>query len=245
MPLPALLSSTQAALKSYYDANSKVINTLFSNIFRRRKNANDPIIDDEDFKDISQNAFIRAYNGIHNYKEEGRMAGWLGRIFNNCYIDYYNKKKQEKQKALDSTDKNTDSKDRVEFDFTPKLEPSTDNLDSDVDKAVKKLIELRNNRNGMFSCYQIIAYLLNVGTLSDQQTAEILNELSLQALIPPNVKGILSQYLRDVVELELYECIISHIFQARGGYQPYVGAESINNGLVSTWVSRVKNYLEI
>ncbi|MEX2595476.1 MAG: sigma-70 family RNA polymerase sigma factor [Salibacteraceae bacterium] len=49
--------------------------------------------DSEEAKDILQNAFIKVFNGIDNYKGDGSFEGWIKRIVVNTAIDNYRRKK--------------------------------------------------------------------------------------------------------------------------------------------------------
>ena len=44
-------------------------------------------------KDIRQEIFLKVYDKIHKYKNEGSFEGWLGRISRNFVIDYIRKNK--------------------------------------------------------------------------------------------------------------------------------------------------------
>ncbi|MEO7977451.1 sigma-70 family RNA polymerase sigma factor [Flavobacterium sp.] len=62
---------------------------------------------EDDAKDVFQEAFIIAFQKIHQYKFEGSFEGWLKRIFINKLIETLNKKKKESF-FLDVFDPETD-----------------------------------------------------------------------------------------------------------------------------------------
>lgn len=62
---------------------------------------------EDDAKDVFQEAFIIAFQKIYQYKFEGSFEGWLKRIFINKLIETLNKKKKENF-FLDVFDPDTD-----------------------------------------------------------------------------------------------------------------------------------------
>lgn len=62
---------------------------------------------EDDAKDVFQEAFIIAFQKIHQYKFEGSFEGWLKRIFINKLIETLNKKRKESF-FLDVFDPDTD-----------------------------------------------------------------------------------------------------------------------------------------
>ena len=66
---------------------------MFGVCFRYAKNA-------EDAKDILQEAFIRVFNYLKDFKHEGSFEGWIRRITVNCAIRYY----ENNLRRLDSGD---------------------------------------------------------------------------------------------------------------------------------------------
>ncbi|MDR7211402.1 sigma-70 family RNA polymerase sigma factor [Flavobacterium piscis] len=62
---------------------------------------------EDDAKDVFQEAFIIAFQKIHQYKFEGSFEGWLKKIFINKLIETLNKKKKESF-FLDVFDPETD-----------------------------------------------------------------------------------------------------------------------------------------
>lgn len=50
--------------------------------------------------DIFQDAFMKVFHGIKNYKGEGSFDGWVRRIFVNTAIDYYKKSKNRNERPI-------------------------------------------------------------------------------------------------------------------------------------------------
>lgn len=69
---------------------------------------------EDDAKDVFQEAFIIVFQKIHQYKFEGSFEGWLKRIFINKLIETLNKKKKESF-FLDVFDTETDFTEEVEL----------------------------------------------------------------------------------------------------------------------------------
>lgn len=51
------------------------------------------VIDHDDANDVVQNAFIKAWKGLSNFKEDSQLFTWLYRIATNESITFLNKKK--------------------------------------------------------------------------------------------------------------------------------------------------------
>ncbi|MCI9844101.1 RNA polymerase sigma factor [Flavobacterium pectinovorum] len=73
---------------------------------------------EDDAKDVFQEAFIIVFQKIHQYKFEGSFEGWLKRIFINKLIETLNKKKKESF-FLDVFDPDTDFTEDEELDVIP------------------------------------------------------------------------------------------------------------------------------
>lgn len=54
---------------------------------------------------IFNNAMLRVYNNIHQYREEGKFMGWIRTIIVNCCLDYVRKQARFKeQKSIDGNE---------------------------------------------------------------------------------------------------------------------------------------------
>ena len=74
---------------------------------------------EDDAKDVFQEAFVIVFQKISQYKFEGSFEGWLKRIFINKLIEALNKKKKESF-FLDVFDPDTDfSEEEEELDIIP------------------------------------------------------------------------------------------------------------------------------
>lgn len=61
----------------------------------------------EDAYDVSQEAFIKVYKSIKNFKEESSFSTWLYRLVSNTCLDYL--KKNKKVKTLNTTISSNDN----------------------------------------------------------------------------------------------------------------------------------------
>ncbi|PWB23267.1 sigma-70 family RNA polymerase sigma factor [Flavobacterium sp. HTF] len=73
---------------------------------------------EDDAKDVFQEAFVIVFQKINQYKFEGSFEGWLKRIFINKLIETLNKKKKENF-FLDVFDPDTDFVEEEELDIAP------------------------------------------------------------------------------------------------------------------------------
>ncbi|OHT44765.1 RNA polymerase subunit sigma-24 [Flavobacterium tructae] len=73
---------------------------------------------EDDAKDVFQEAFVIVFQKIGQYKFEGSFEGWLKRIFINKLIETLNKKKKESF-FLDVFDPDTDFVEEEELDIAP------------------------------------------------------------------------------------------------------------------------------
>ena len=115
--------------------------------------------DDADAEDVVQEAFIKAFSKLNQYKAEVTFGAWLKRIVINKSIDFLKSKKQHLL-ALDEVhlkvvDTEVDDKWLVEDDITL----------NDVKKAIKELPKT----------YQYVVMLYLIEGYDHQEISEILN----------------------------------------------------------------------
>ena len=93
------------------------------------------VITHEDADDVTQNTLIKAWKGLHNFKEESQLYTWLYRIASNESITFLNKKK--KRFFISMND--------VEFELSQALESdeqySGDEIQLTLQKAILTLPE--------------------------------------------------------------------------------------------------------
>ena len=59
------------------------------------------VFEHEDANDVIQNAFIKVFRGIHNFKGKSKMYTWLYRIATNEAITFLNKKNRKSTASID------------------------------------------------------------------------------------------------------------------------------------------------
>lgn len=65
--------------------------------------------EDEAF-DLTQETFLKAFKGLHTFKEQSHFSTWLHRIANNTVMDYYRKKKGVHITSIDSGVEESDTR---------------------------------------------------------------------------------------------------------------------------------------
>src|SRR5687767_15829592 len=56
---------------------------------------------EEDVEDVMQEAYIRGYEKLHQFRKEARFSTWLGRILINCALQHLNSVKKKNQVSID------------------------------------------------------------------------------------------------------------------------------------------------
>ena len=120
-------ASYERLMKKYY----QLIHNLVYRMISRK----------EDVEDLTQEAFIKAFNSLHNFDKQFAFSTWLFKIATNNAIDYLRKKKL----ATFSIDKDFDSEDNdMKFEI-PDIEYKPDRLLIDeqmkivLDQAIQSL----------------------------------------------------------------------------------------------------------
>ncbi len=94
---------------------------------------------EEDALDISQEAFIKAYTGLKNFRAESRFSVWLYRLTYNICIDFLRKKKRRPELPLTITDEEGDA---LELEIPDlRYEPSSEAEKRELREAVEKGID--------------------------------------------------------------------------------------------------------
>lgn len=120
-------ASYERLMKKYY----QLIHNLVYRMISRK----------EDVEDLTQEAFIKAFNSLHNFDKQFAFSTWLFKIATNNAIDYLRKKKL----ATFSIDKDFESEDNdMKFEI-PDIEYKPDRLLIDeqmkivLDQAIQSL----------------------------------------------------------------------------------------------------------
>jgi RNA polymerase sigma factor (sigma-70 family) len=68
------------------------------------------VIDHDDSNDVTQEVFIKVWNGIDNFRGESQVYTWLYRIASNESINFLNKKKRKLQVPLEDIERELEDK---------------------------------------------------------------------------------------------------------------------------------------
>jgi RNA polymerase sigma-70 factor (ECF subfamily) len=81
------------------------------------------VVDHEDANDVLQNAFIRIWNGLENFKEESQLYTWLYRIATNESLTFLEGQKKRSAVSLGDVESGLSNKIKADKHFDPnKLE---------------------------------------------------------------------------------------------------------------------------
>jgi RNA polymerase sigma factor (sigma-70 family) len=109
-----------------------------------------------DAEDVLQEAFVKVFSSISNYKQEGSFEGWIRRIFVNSCLDFLRKQKQMSFTA---------SLDDVDFKLTDEYSTSQ-NIEAE---DLMKIIEL------LPKGYQVVFSLFAIEGYSHKEIGELLS----------------------------------------------------------------------
>lgn len=62
------------------------------------------VVNHDDANDLLQNAFMKAWNNIHNFRGDARLSTWLYKIAVNESINFLNKERQKRELTDDTDD---------------------------------------------------------------------------------------------------------------------------------------------
>lgn len=68
------------------------------------------VIDHDDSNDVTQEVFIKVWNGIDSFRGESQLYTWLYRIASNEAINFLNKKRRRLQVSLEDMEKELEDK---------------------------------------------------------------------------------------------------------------------------------------
>ncbi len=92
-------------IEQFQKGNTAVFDTLFTRYQKRTYRLVQRFVPNhEDALDITQDAFIRAYQGLSNFKSQCQFYSWLYRITVNLCIDFLRKKSRSEVMVYESED---------------------------------------------------------------------------------------------------------------------------------------------
>lgn len=154
-----IISRILLGKREYYEILVRRYNSLFY------KTARGILSKQEDIEDVMQEAYIRGFEKLHQFRKEARFSTWLGRIVINCALQHLNKLKKKHQisiEALGSEELNTLQEEN------PTLENN-----QEVGENLKKALESAIGH--LPSKYRIVFILREIESVSVADTASMLD----------------------------------------------------------------------
>lgn len=129
-------------IEQFQNGNTAVFDTLFTRYQKRTYRLVQRFVPNhEDALDITQDAFIRAYQGLSNFKSQCQFYSWLYRITVNLCIDFLRKKSRSEVMVYESED--SDEVPMANFPDLRSVSPAkaaeNKELRSQIRKAIRQL----------------------------------------------------------------------------------------------------------
>ncbi len=121
----------------------------------------------QEAEDLTQEAFIKAYNSINSFNEEYAFSTWLFKIATNNCIDYFRKRKLKTQ-SMDQTIRYKDDEIRQEY-------PDTERTADKELLASEKTSLIKNAIDDLPEKYKTAIILRHTEEKSYEEIAEILD----------------------------------------------------------------------
>lgn len=152
---------------------------------------------EEDAKDMAQEAFIKIYKSIQNFREESSFSTWLYRIVTNVCLDELRKRKKDKLVPLElsiETEKGTAIVELSAERETPE----------DIYERVEKRHLIQNTISSLGEDYKTVIILRDIQGFGYEEIATMLNcSLGTIKSRINRARNLLKEKLR--YQLELYE----------------------------------------
>ena len=85
-----IISRILLGRREYYEILVRRYNSLFY------KTARGILSKEEDIEDVMQEAYIRGFEKLHQFRKEARFSTWLGRILINCALQHLKSTEEKK-----------------------------------------------------------------------------------------------------------------------------------------------------
>lgn len=123
---------------------------------------------EEDAKDMAQEAFIKIYKSIKNFREESSFSTWLYRIVTNVCLDEIRKRKRNETVPLEISIQNDDGAAHIEL-GADKETPD------DIYERIEKRQLIFNAINSLSEDYKTVIVLRDVQGFGYEEIASMLN----------------------------------------------------------------------
>ena len=154
-----IISRILLGKREYYEILVRRYNSLFY------KTARGILSKEEDIEDVMQEAYIRGFEKLHQFRKEARFSTWLGRILINCALQHLNKMNKKHYVSIDAL-KNEDLE-------SLKDETSITDNTQDVSENLKKALESAISH--LPSKYRVVFILREIELISVADTAAMLD----------------------------------------------------------------------
>jgi RNA polymerase sigma-70 factor (ECF subfamily) len=145
--------------RAYKKLMAKYHDAIFNFIYRM-------VHDREQVEDLTQEAFIKAFQSLKSFNEEFAFSTWLYKIATNNSIDYIRKRKLQ----MYSIDKPIESRDS---EYTFELPDDSSEADSDIIRDQRAVL-LREAIDQLPEKYRMVIHLRHVEEKSYEEIAKIL-----------------------------------------------------------------------
>jgi RNA polymerase sigma factor (sigma-70 family) len=153
-----IISRILLGKREYYEILVRRYNSLFY------KTARGILSKEEDIEDVMQEAYIRGFEKLHQFRKEARFSTWLGRILINCALQHLNQLKKKHHVSLEAIQ-------NEEFNNLQEENPSLDN-NQDVGENLKKALESAISH--LSPKYRVVFILREIEEVSVADTASML-----------------------------------------------------------------------
>lgn len=152
-----IISRILLGKREYYEILVRRYNSLFY------KTARGILSKEEDIEDVMQEAYIRGFEKLHQFRKEARFSTWLGRIVINCALQHLSSLKKNSYVSIDALQ--LEESERLTDDPTEEGNPEVgENLKKVLESAIAHLP----------SKYRVVFILREVEQISVADTAAIL-----------------------------------------------------------------------
>src|SRR5688572_7305927 len=153
-----IISRILLGRREYYEILVRRYNSLFY------KTARGILSKEEDIEDVMQEAYIRGFEKLHQFRKEARFSTWLGRILINCALQHLNQLKKKHHVSLEAIQ-------NEEFNNLQEENPSPDN-NQDLGENLKKALESAISH--LPPKYRVVFILREIEEVSVADTASML-----------------------------------------------------------------------
>jgi RNA polymerase sigma-70 factor (ECF subfamily) len=184
-----IISTILLGEREYYEILVRRYNRLFY------KTARGILSKEEDIEDVMQEAYIRGFEKLHQFRNEARFSTWLGRILINCALQHLNALKKKSFVSIDALES-----EELESLNDDSIEEGGQQVGENLKKALESAIA------HLPSKYRVVFMLREVEQISVAETAGMLDISEENVKIRLHrAKSMLKDILKsEAVELDLF-----------------------------------------